>query len=387
MRPLSLAAMTILVSLASTHPPLPAGESSVAVLRLPSGGIQPQVAVDAAGVVHVAYFKGDPAHGDIFYAQVVGDSGFVPAVRVNSEAGSAIATGTVRGPHIAVGRNGRVHIAWMGSSQTHAPDAPAPVLYARLADGGRGFEPQRNLTRAALIGPDGGSIAADVSGRVYVAWHALVGGGKGEGDRRLLVVRSKDDGRTFGAERTASDPSAGACGCCGTAAITDKNGAIYALYRAARDGTHRDTFLARSTDNGETFAAVDLHPWDQNACPMSTYALASDPAGGSIAAAWETGGQVFWTRIEPRTGKTSGVFAAGGTERNQKHPALAINRNGETLLVWTEGSSWNKGGSIAWQSFDQNGRAVSDRGHAPGVPAWGLAAAYSRRDGTFVILY
>ena len=382
---LSLAALMVLVFLSGSS--RPAGTEPVTLLRVPTGGIQPQIAVDSGGVVHVAYFKGDPAHGDIFYTRVAGDGGFAPAIKVNSEAGSAIATGTVRGPHIALGRSGRVHIAWMGSSLTHAPDAPAPVLYARLADGGHGFEPQRNLTRAALIGPDGGSIAADPSGRVYVAWHALVGGGKGEGDRRLLVVRSQDDGKTFGAERTASDPAAGACGCCGTAAITDKNGAVYALYRGARDGAHRDTFLTRSTDNGETFAAIDLHPWDQNACPMSTYALANDPEGGSIAAAWETGGQVYWTRIDPRTGKASGVFTAGATERNQRHPAVAMNRNGQTLLVWTEGTSWNRGGTLAWQTFDRNGSAVGERGHAPGVPAWGLAAVYPRRDGTFVIVY
>jgi hypothetical protein len=37
-------------------------------------------------------------------------------LRVNSQQGSAIAAGAIRGAHLAVGRNGRVHVAWNGSS-------------------------------------------------------------------------------------------------------------------------------------------------------------------------------------------------------------------------------------------------------------------------------
>ena len=32
----------------------------VILTRVPNGGIQPQVAVDATGVVHMVYYKGDP---------------------------------------------------------------------------------------------------------------------------------------------------------------------------------------------------------------------------------------------------------------------------------------------------------------------------------------
>ena len=38
-------------------------------LRVPNHGIQPQVAVDAEGTVHLLYFKGDPGAGDVFYAR------------------------------------------------------------------------------------------------------------------------------------------------------------------------------------------------------------------------------------------------------------------------------------------------------------------------------
>ena len=46
------------------------GESvraGVRLMRVPEGGVQPQVATDAAGVVHLIFLKGDPAATDIFW--------------------------------------------------------------------------------------------------------------------------------------------------------------------------------------------------------------------------------------------------------------------------------------------------------------------------------
>jgi hypothetical protein len=40
---------------------------------------------------------------------------FSSALKVNSHPGSAIAAGNIRGAHIALGRNGRVHVAWNGT--------------------------------------------------------------------------------------------------------------------------------------------------------------------------------------------------------------------------------------------------------------------------------
>src|SRR5580693_2950900 len=40
----------------------------VSYIRVPNGGIQPQV-VEQGGVVHLLYFSGDPEHGDLSYVQ------------------------------------------------------------------------------------------------------------------------------------------------------------------------------------------------------------------------------------------------------------------------------------------------------------------------------
>src|SRR3569833_1439089 len=87
---------------------------SVTVLRTPHDGIQPQI-VERDGVIHLIYFTGEAKGGDLNYVQSR-DYGraFSSPIRVNSEPGTAVATGTMRGGQIAVGRNGRVHVAWIG---------------------------------------------------------------------------------------------------------------------------------------------------------------------------------------------------------------------------------------------------------------------------------
>jgi hypothetical protein len=357
---------------------------SVQLLRLPDGGIQPQAAVDRSGDVHVVFFRGDPGHGDIFYMRLSRAGRSASETRVNSDPGTAIATGRVRGAHIAIGRNGRVHVAWVGSDRTHTAGDPAPILYSRLTDDGRSFEPQRNLMRIPAIGPDGASLAADGAGGVYVFWHALPRGGKGEGERRLWLASSHDDGRTFGEERPVSDPALGACACCGSAAFASEDGTVYVLFRSAREGVHRDSFLLRSTDRGATFHPMDVGPWDINACPMSTYAFAPGLATGPVAAL-ETDALVHW--IRPAGGNGWSSLPVGGEVRNQKHPTIARNARGETLVAWTEASGWGKGGTLAWQVFDKDLSRLGEPGRASGMPAWGLAAAVANADGSFTLVY
>jgi hypothetical protein len=358
----------------------------VTLVRTPGGGIQPQVAVDATGGVHVLYFKGDAAAGDLFYAHRDAGGGWSAPLRVNSQPGSAMATGSMRGGHLAIGRNGRVHVAWHGSNQAQPrpPGGKAPVLYARLNQGRTRFEPQRNLVRTALD-IDGGTVAADDTGQVFVLWHGGTDGDADEDHRVVWMARSANDGGTFARERPISSASIGACGCCAVSALADRQGTLYALYRSATERVHRDTYLLRLPRGQAEADSTKLADWNVGACPMSTFALADSPAG--VLAAWETAGEVGWTRIRPPTGHPAPPVAITNARHDIKHPALAGNATGETLVAWTEGTNWNKGGTLAWQLYDRDGRAIGDRGHAAGVPVWGLVAVASTRDGGFDVFY
>jgi hypothetical protein len=96
----------------------------VEVLRTPDSGLQPQVIVDDAGTIHLLTFQGEPGAGDLFYRTKTSNSdGFSQPIRVNNEPGSAIAIGTIRGGQMAIGKNGRIHVAWNGSDKAKPRNA------------------------------------------------------------------------------------------------------------------------------------------------------------------------------------------------------------------------------------------------------------------------
>jgi hypothetical protein len=362
--------------------------AEVTVLRVPNRGIQPQVCVDSKGVLHLLYFAGDPAGGDIFYVRSEnGGDTFSRPLQVNSGPGSAIAVGNIRGAHLALGKNGRVHVAWNGSGKAEpkGPGGATPMLYTRLNDAGTAFEPQRNVIQSAFGLDGGGSVAADEAGKVYVAWHAPTPGARGEGNRCVWVAHSTDEGKTFASEKRANEEPTGACGCCGMRAFADGHGEVYLLYRGARENVHRDMFLLASADQGDHFRSDKVHEWGVSICPMSSEVFAE--GGGGVLAAWETNGQVYYCRIDQATGKRSPPVAAPGDGTGRKHPGVAVNSQGDILLAWTEGMGWNKGGSLAWQVFDREGKPTGARGRANGVPTWSLLAVFARPDGGFTVVY
>jgi hypothetical protein len=371
----------------------------VRIVRVPDGGIQPQIAIDEQGAFHLIYFSGDPRQGGLFYAKSSnGGTTFSRALPVNSQPGSAIATGTIRGAHLALGKAGRVHVAWNGSDRAEPPGPlnpdsgkhGMPMLYTRLNNAGSGFDPQRNLMHHSFGLDGGGSIAADRSGNVFVAWHGIgeseaSGRGKqGEARRRVWVTKSQDDGGSFSTEEKAWSQETGACGCCGMKMFADPRGNIFALYRSATESIHRDIYLLISRDHGDSFQGKLLHKWDINACPMSSMDFAEN--ADTVVAAWETGGQVYWSRVDPKTGAASEPISAPGDGKGRKHPRVAVNGRGEVLLAWTEGTGWQKGGSLAYQLYGRTGKLASKRGERPGIPAWSFAAVVPRPNDGFLIV-
>jgi hypothetical protein len=361
----------------------------VEVIRTPDGGIQPQAVIDSSGTIHLVCFKGDPAGGDLFYvSSKTTPIDFSRPIRVNSQPGSAIAIGTIRGAQIALGKEGWVHVAWNGSQKARPanPIKGTPMLYARSNESKSAFEPQRNLMQRTFGLDGGGSIAADSAGTVVVGWHGrTIDAPEGEAGRRMWFARSGDEGATFAPEAPALNRPTGACACCGTRTLFDSRGTLYALYRAATGNIDRDMILLTSRDRGEHFEGVSLQPWRVTTCPMSSESLVE--TGTDVLAAWETKGQVSFTRIDARTLEPSQPISPPGGG-NRKHPVLAANARGETILVWAEDTGWQRGGSLAWRMFDRSGRGTREGGRVEeGIPVWGLATVVARPDGGFIIIH
>jgi len=359
--------------------------AAVSVERLPGPGLQPQAVARPDGTVHLIYLAGEPNSSDILYRSRVGKGQWSDPLRVNSQPGSAIAIGTIRGPQLALGRNGRVHVSWNGS-QTAEPklaNSDSPMLYACLNDDGKGFSAQKNLMTTTHSLDGGGSVAADADGRVFVFWHGTPTGGEGETSRAVFLALSTDDGATFAPERRVSPPGTGACGCCGLTAFADTRGDAFVLFRTARSLMQRDMMLLVSSDHGSRFKESFTHPWSVGICPMSSASLAGTDTGAW--AAWETAGRVYLARFSDTDWNPKA--RAVGLQNGAKHPRLATNARGEMLMVWTEGTGWQRGGAMAWQMFDAKGEPTAQQGRRDGIPAWSYATAYARPDGDFIILY
>src|SRR5262249_19968672 len=291
--------------------------------------------------------------------------------------------GTIRGAHIAIGGDGGGHVSLDGAEQAspRGPEKFAPMLFARVDDAKTALEAPRNPMRGSHAPVGGGSLAGGKRGNVYVAWHGA-GEQKGEEHRRVWLTHSTDDGKTFAREAAARAEETGACGCCGMRAFVDPRGSLHLFYRTATNMTERGMFLLTSTDKGKSFRGTRLDDWHLTSCPMSSVTAAANDK--QTLAAWENDGQVYFGAIDLSSQKPVAGPAPSG---KAKQPAIATNARGETILVWTEGTGWKKGGSLAWQVFDKTGKPVGVMGAAQGVPVWGLATVVTEQDGRFTVVY
>ena len=365
---------------------------AVSIVRTPDNGIQPQAVIDGKGILHLIYFKGNARGGDVYYvnSQTGGDT-FSEPIRVNSRPQCVMAIGTIRGAHLAIGSNERVHVAWMGTPQTDDSESSGhhrehPMLYTRLNDTGTAFELERNLITWAGGLDGGGSLGADSKGNVYVAWHGSAPTNQdGEFGRSVFVAHSTDEGKSFKKEKQAISRQTGACGCCGMRAYVDSKDNLYVLYRTA-DKSGRDMALLMSSDEGKTFSLTAVNDWDIQACPMSSAAFGEGRNG--ILLGTERKGHIEAVTLDPKTMAQSSIGDVLGLRKTGKYPSVAGNAKGEVLLAWTEGGGWNKGGVLKWVTFDDSGN-LTEKSETPGkkIDAWSFAATATTLDGTFIVVF
>ncbi len=357
--------------------PIFASGTDVLLERVPEDGVQPQIVTTSDGTLHLVYLKGDPRGGDVRYVtKKSGASTWSKPININSTSGSAVAMGTIRGAQIAVGKDDSLHLVWNGPG---GKNQPSPLLYTRSLNRGSTFEKQRDL-RADTQALDGGaSVAASAKGEVFVVWHgALANATPGEINRRVFILKSTNNGQTFTAPKIANADDPGVCACCSLKAFVTPSGELLTLYRAARSMTQRDIVLMTSKDGGNTFQHRNVGPWAVNMCPMSSASVIT--TGKNIRAAWEAEGKVYTSLLDA----DSDALAVSNDKA--RHPSLAINSKGETLVTWSVGTGWQKGGQLAWLVLDTTGKPTTNRGLQPGVPVWGFTTAYADGD-HFVILY
>jgi hypothetical protein len=353
----------------------PAAQSeSVVILRVPDGGRLPQALIDDAGTVHLVYYQGEAwSGGDLFYVtRQPGASTWSAPQRVNSEPSTVAGIGPVDGGQMTLGRQDRLHVAWFQMS-------PTRFFYTRANQEGTGFEPQFGVATGDAV-ETGPSIAADSSGNVFLFWHA---GAVEDAQRSVYMVVSRDDGTTFEPARQVNAEGEGVCNCCRLRALSNDAGTVYLSYRGAGDNVRRGQRLLTSSDAGQTFTDELIHPWELNACPVSTTTLSQGSTGMTVA--WETQGQVYFAGVDRLE---TPVSPPGKAETRRKNPAVAVNHRGETLLVWGDGPGLRSGGALHWHVFDADGQPTSKPSHGTeSIPDGSVPTALARADGTFLVIF
>jgi hypothetical protein len=227
--------------------------ADVKTIRAPNHGEVPEVVLDAKGVLHMTYGRGLP--GDGFYVRSTdGGKTFTEPVRVNRRVGT-VTTGMERGPKLALGKDGTIHVVWLGYYKNSGG-----VFYSRSTDGGKTFEPERNLLEP-VYGADNATVAADADGNVVALWTGGFPGTKEDPESPtaspIILARSTDNGRTFSKnELLKSDhPASGrACGCCRlNAQVAGDN--LYVGFRGGYQNL-RDPYLLRGPKAENNFHVV-----------------------------------------------------------------------------------------------------------------------------------
>ena len=339
---------------------LPAASAErVRVVSAPNNGQVPDAEVDQQGTVHVAYVSGQ----DAYYVKS-SDSGntFTQPLRINSEPGSVHPPNMYRGPDLAIGKGGRVHVIWYANAyQRKLPQDQWGVFYSNLDPAQPAFAPSRNLNHKPS---DNYSLAADGKGNVAVVWMA----------GKLYVNQSRDNGETFAAAEPvqAADP----CECCASRAYLSPDSTLRVAYREKANNL-RDMYLLTRENNQPTFARqkISSTPWPVNACPMTGTFLGG--AKNGLLMAWETKGQVFYSRLD----STRGLLPSPEIKATSRGKwPLALGAPDGTVLV-----SWKEGSTLFWQLHDAADKPVGNPASQPSRNS-NRHAGVVTADGNFLLL-
>ncbi len=363
-----------------------AAQPVVHMQATPDEGRQPRLVTDSDGGIHLLYFKTrlsqrGAREGSLFYRPWLADARrFGNPVRVSSQAFNLQSYAIARAA-MAIGGDGRLHVMW------YLP-RNAEYFYTRSNTERTQFEAQQQIVTDYIEGVDAGGDIAAFGDAVAVVWGA---GDLSQEDRRTMFARlSRDNGASFGAETMISNPDLGACACCSMAADFLNDEALTVAYRSAIDGVGRHMQLLTVALGEDGLRSASYQPvqprqeWEASFCPLSTNDIARH--GEQRWLVFETESRVMQMPLA----EAGEVLPVGEpyTETRQKNPALAINAEGERLVVWGEAISHTRGGRLNARVFDAAG---ADSGYRLAdeiqLNDFTFPAAAALPDGSFLVLY
>jgi len=218
----------------------------------------PQIAVDAAGNIYMAWEDETANNSNILFRRSTGAT-FLPTSAPKQVSDSA---GCSFDPVMAVDAAANINIVWQDS-----PDCrfrTSNIFFSRSTDGGITFSTPTNLSatmNTALFSVP--QIAVDTAGNINVVWESDTG------NLAIWFSGSSDGGATFSLPKIVSTSNTG--GSVNPQIAVDKNGNINVVWEDDIAG-HSDISFSRSTDNGTSFSF-----------PMNLSNPLGNPLGNCIA--------------------------------------------------------------------------------------------------------
>ncbi|HET8701514.1 MAG TPA: sialidase family protein [Nitrococcus sp.] len=311
------------------------------------------------------------------YVQRSADRGerFSAPVAVNAtaepmEAGGA--SGELR-PQIAVDAAGTVYVAW---TRKLSKRYSGEIRFSRSDDGGRHFSPpvtvndDRTVTSHAFV-----VLGIGAGDRVYLAWLdgrdrlAAEAAGRPDAGSALYYAVSRDGGRSFQPNRRLA---AATCECCRIALAMDPVGRPVLLWRGIYGDQIRDHSLIafQDADTPGPIRRVSHDGWRIDACPHHGPGLAV-AEDGVIHAAWfdnapERHG-LFYARSPDRGAHFSVPMPFGDYDRQAGHPSvLAVGKR--VYLAWQEFDGERT--YIRYRRSDDGGRSWTEARQAASTSGW-----------------
>ena len=355
--------------------------ADVQVIPLPEGALVPDVVVGPDRAVNMVYGLGDKAW---FVRSIDDGRTFSEPVAVNATGKVQLTMGE-RGPKLALGGDGVVHVIW---ADRWAPGVKVQVRYARSTDGGKVFSEPRQLS--AKPGMDGVTVAANGKGDVIGFWHIFDPPQEQVKDGHwIYLARSDNNGETFGEPerlRLANMKDL-ACSMCMMRARFGSDGKVHLAFRTALDNI-RDMYVLSGEPRANSFTAarVNQDNWHLETCPMCGPELTVDSAGDAFCA-YMAENKVYWSRRRAGEGAFALHVATPANEKDEMYPCAVSNGKGEVLMVWQVGPmAVGKKAAVKWALYSSDGTYSGKSGEL-GISTSGTkATAFALASGDFRIV-
>ena len=279
----------------------------------------PQVAVDAAGHIYVAW-EDDAANNANILVSRSTDGGATFLAPVNISSAVSQSTSWPYNPRLAVESGGAIDVVWLDStSRTY------DVFFARSTDGGKTFSAPLNLSNDNADNAEP-QIAVDANGKIHVVWEndSITFG--------VFYTQSSDGGATF-SPVTPLVPG-------GTSAATPElavaGSNVYVAWENDAS-SHSQVAFSHSSDGGATFSpATNL----TNTAGSAFGAKLAVDAGGNLDVVWIDNPAGNYELMFSRSTDNGATFSAAIDVSNNPgdagDPQLATDANGNISIVWRE---------------------------------------------------